>query len=170
MLGSTPHYRTRSVASTHMHCCSLLPITLQVMDYGHWRNVAYEPKPKKQLNKWHQPGSPHLNMSVVSSATMRFQRAELWRQSTTKRLWDFTAITLWKHLHFTIYSLTSELQDSAWKTLKHPPCCPHISPCDFELFLKIKASTCTIWWHSGQSVRDTNKNWPGDGIHRLLEI
>jgi hypothetical protein len=101
----------------------------------------------------------------------------------------------WKHAHFITDAPVLVLYDNTpchvarpvtdplawwrWETLEYPPYPLDMSPCAFDLFLKMKELLrgkqfgCILveaMWTTGQTITDINKNWSADGIHLLPEI
>ena len=65
-----------------------------------------------------------------------------------------------------------------WEILEHPPCSPVMSPCDYDLFIKVKEplrgtqyNTRDEFIHAiGRSVWNIDKVVCADGVQRLLNI
>lgn len=65
-----------------------------------------------------------------------------------------------------------------WEILEHPPYSPDMSPCDYDLFSKVKEplrgnryNTREAIIHAvGRSIRNINRNGRADGVRRLPNI
>jgi histone-lysine N-methyltransferase SETMAR len=66
----------------------------------------------------------------------------------------------------------------AVETVEHPPYSPDMSPCDFDLFPKMKEPLWGEWFRSveeimqavGRSLATINRNRSTDGIHRCPQV
>ncbi|KAJ4441771.1 hypothetical protein ANN_11629 [Periplaneta americana] len=65
-----------------------------------------------------------------------------------------------------------------WEILEHPPYSPDMSPCDYDLFTKVKELLRGIRYNTrdeliraiGRSIRNINKDGRADGVRRLPNI
>ena len=65
-----------------------------------------------------------------------------------------------------------------WEILEHPPYSPDMSPCDYNLFPKVKEPLRGTWYNTrdeliraiGPSIRNINKDGCADGVRRLPNV
>ena len=78
----------------------------------------------------------------------------------------------------TAAAVTDLLRRWQWEILEHPPYSPYISPCDYDLFAKVKEPLRWTWYSTRdelirairQSKRNINKDERADGVRRLPDI
>ena len=85
-------------------------------------------------------------------------------------------------LHDTERSDTAAVMDLLrrwqWQILEHPPYSPDMSPCDYDLFAKVKEPLRGTRYNTrdeliraiGRSIRNINKDGCADGVRRLPNI
>ena len=72
-------------------------------------------------------------------------------------------------------AVTDLLRRWHWEILEHPTYSPDMSPCDCDLFAKVKELQRGTCYNTkdelirviGLSIRNTNKDGRGDGVRRL---
>ena len=75
-------------------------------------------------------------------------------------------------------AVTDLLRRSQWEILEHPPYSPDTSPCDYDLFAKVKEPPRGTRYNTrdelirviGWSIRNINKDGRADGVRRLPNI
>ena len=73
---------------------------------------------------------------------------------------------------------TDLLRRWQWEILEHPPYSPDMSPCEYDLFAKVKEPLRGTWYNTiyeriraiGRSIRNINKDGHADGVRRLPNI
>ena len=72
----------------------------------------------------------------------------------------------------TAAAVTDLLRRLQWEILEHPPYSPDMSPCDYDLFAKVKEPLQGAQYNTrneliravGRSIWDFNKDGPADGV------
>ena len=75
-------------------------------------------------------------------------------------------------------AVTELLRCWQWDILEHPPYSPDMSPCDYDLFAKVKGPLRGTRYNTrdeliraiGRSIRNINKDGRADGVRRLTNI
>ena len=78
----------------------------------------------------------------------------------------------------TAAAVTDPMGRTQWEMLEHPPYSPNMSPCDYDLFAKVKEPLRGTRYNTrdeliraiGRSIRNINKDGRADGVRRLLNI
>ena len=112
-------------------------------------------------------------------------------RSQYTRIFSGTEWNMWRHLmvqnpvilhdnarSHTDAAVTELLLCWQWEILDHPPYSPNMSPCDYDLFAKVKEPLrgirYNIWDERirtiGWSIRNVNKDVRADGVRRLPNI
>ena len=75
-------------------------------------------------------------------------------------------------------AVTDLLRRWQWEILEHPPYSPDMSPCNYDLFAKVKELLRGTRYNTGDafiyaidwSIRNINKDGRADGVRRLSNI
>jgi transposase len=78
----------------------------------------------------------------------------------------------------TANAVTDLLRRWRWEILEHPPYSPDMSPCDYDLFAKMKEplrgkrynTRDAIIGAIGRSLQDVNRDGRADGVRRLPHV
>ncbi|PSN42070.1 hypothetical protein C0J52_16390 [Blattella germanica] len=125
-------------------------------------------------------GQPHVENNTVQLLASLLDVDRRWTaQNTAPHFMVQRPIILHENARcHTAAAIRDLLRRWQWEILEHPPYSPDMSPCDYDLFSKVKEplrgnryNTREAIIHAvGRSIRNINRNGRADGVRRLPKI
>ncbi|KAJ4444667.1 hypothetical protein ANN_06464 [Periplaneta americana] len=115
---------------------------------------AYELELKRQSNEWHHKGSPRPKKCDMNPLGLR----PALRRKCSHILRENQPFILHDNARHVAGTVTELLQTCDWEILQYSLYSPDMSPCDYDLFSRLKETLRGKRFPVGQSIRGINRN------------